>query len=330
VRQVSIIIPCFNAASTISATVESALSQVDCDFEVLVVDDGSSDNSVAIVRSIGPVLRVISRPNRGVSIARNTGISETSSEWLLFLDADDLLIAGTLAARLETAAISGADVVICDWHNFTETEAGSLNAPVRSVNWKKMQDAPDVAVFSSCWAPSAALLYRRSLVERIGGFREDLLIWEDARLMFDAAYHGARFRHSAHLGARYRISPTSLSRRDPSQYWRYFLKYTKQIEALWRVRAVLSPKQKEALANMYDHVARGLFRLSCPEYFEAVAAQQQLGLKLPLHHRIVAPLASAIGLRSVQKLLRIVRPIRSTLGLTPTARTADSWGFPNR
>jgi len=330
VKQVSIIIPCFNAASSIAATVESALSQVDCDFEVLVVDDGSSDNSVAIVRSIDPVLRVISRPNRGVSTARNTGISETSSEWLLFLDADDLLIAGTLAARLETAAISGGDVVICDWQILNETEAGSVNGPVRSVNWKKMQDAPDVAVFSSCWAPPAALLYRRSLVERIGGFREDLLIWEDARLMFDAAYHGARFRHSAHLGARYRISPTSLSRRDPSQYWRYFLKYTKQVEALWRVRAVLSPKQKEVLANMYDHVGRGLFRLSCPEYFEAVAAQQQLGLKLPLHHRIVAPLASAIGLRSVQKLLGIVRPIRSGLGLTPTARTADSWGFPNR
>ena len=63
-------------------------------------------------------------------------------------------------------------------------------------------------------------MYRRSLVEKIGGFREDLPVIQDARFLFDAAYHGARFAHSAHVGARYRISPQSLSRRDPARFWR--------------------------------------------------------------------------------------------------------------
>ena len=56
-RQVSIIIPCFNAASTIAATIESALLQAGCDFEILVVNDGSTDNSLEIIRSIDPAIQ---------------------------------------------------------------------------------------------------------------------------------------------------------------------------------------------------------------------------------------------------------------------------------
>ena len=309
-RQISIIIPCFNAASTIAATIESALLQSDCDFEILVVDDGSTDNSLEVIRSIDPAMRVISGPNRGVSVARNIGISETSSDWLVFLDADDLLVARTLAARLETAEASGADVVICDWQYLTDDDG-----PVFSVDWKRMQDAPDLAVVDGCWAPPAAILYRRSLIEKIGGFREELLNCQDGRLLFDAAYLGARFQHSAHLGARYRISPISHSRRDRGQYWRYFLMSTKQIEAVWLARTVLSPKQIEFLAKSYDQAARSLFVFGRLEYFEAVAAQQQLGLNLPLRHRIAAPLARAIGLRSAQMLNRIIWPIKSIVRL---------------
>ena len=133
--------------------------------------------------------------------------------------------------------------------------------------------------------------------------------------MFDAAYFGARFRHSAHLGARYRISPMSLSHRDRGQFWRYFLMNTEQIEALWLARTALSPKQKEVLAKRYDRAGRSLFVLGRPEYFEALAAHQQLGLNLPLRHRIAAPLARLIGLRSAQIMYLIIRSIKSFVRL---------------
>ena len=171
VKHVSIIIPCFNAASTVAATIESALLQSDCDFEIVVVDDGSTDNSLEIIRSISPAIHVISQPNRGVSVARNRGSSETSSEWLVFLDADDLLVGGTLVSRLHTAATSGADVVICDWQHLTDGDA-----PVLSVDWRKMQDAPDIAVVDGCVAPPAALLYRRSLIGRSAAFVKNFAI----------------------------------------------------------------------------------------------------------------------------------------------------------
>src|SRR5712692_4310322 len=70
---------------------------------------------------------------------------------------------------------------------------------------------------------------RRSLVEKIGGFREDLPVIQDARFLSDATYHGASFVHSPHLGARYRISLQGLSRRDPARFWRDVLLSGRQI-----------------------------------------------------------------------------------------------------
>ena len=102
------IIPCFNAAATIGEAIASALAQRGPGGEILVVDDGSTDGSLAIARGFGPGVRVVTGPNRGVSAARNRGIAETAGEWLVFLDADDLLLPETLARRLATAAATDA------------------------------------------------------------------------------------------------------------------------------------------------------------------------------------------------------------------------------
>src|SRR3954454_8147074 len=118
---VSIIIPCFNAAATLGEAIASALSQGELGGEILVVDDGSTDGSLAIARGFGPGVRVVTGPNRGVSAARNRGIAETVGEWLVFLDADDLLLPGTLAWRLTAAKAAGADIVVCDWQDLVET-----------------------------------------------------------------------------------------------------------------------------------------------------------------------------------------------------------------
>ena len=74
-------------------------------------------------------VRVLTGPNRGVSAARNRGIAETAGEWIVFLDADDLLIPGTLRRRLETAEATGADVVVCDWQEFLDR--GTARSMVR-------------------------------------------------------------------------------------------------------------------------------------------------------------------------------------------------------
>ena len=89
----SIIIPLYNKEQTIEQTIQSVLMQKMEDMEILVIDDGSTDNSASLVKQISDGrIRLISVPNGGPSSARNHGIREAKNDWLLFLDADDLLL----------------------------------------------------------------------------------------------------------------------------------------------------------------------------------------------------------------------------------------------
>lgn len=89
---VSVIIPCYNAGRFIEETIQSVLLQTFTDWEMLVVNDGSTDNSEAIVKRINdPRIRLFSKPHTGVSDSRNIGLEKTSGKFICFLDADDLM-----------------------------------------------------------------------------------------------------------------------------------------------------------------------------------------------------------------------------------------------
>jgi len=87
---ISVVIPLYNKEELITVTVRSVLSQTFADFELLIVNDGSTDGSLAVVSAISdPRIKVINIENSGVSVARNTGIKAASHDWVAFLDADD-------------------------------------------------------------------------------------------------------------------------------------------------------------------------------------------------------------------------------------------------
>ncbi|MBW4432403.1 MAG: glycosyltransferase [Pelatocladus maniniholoensis HA4357-MV3] len=89
--KVSVVIPAYNAMTYLPETLESVLQQTFTDFEILIINDGSSDNIVEWANQIAdPRVRLISQPNQGVSVARNTGITHAQGEYIAFLDADDL------------------------------------------------------------------------------------------------------------------------------------------------------------------------------------------------------------------------------------------------
>jgi len=311
---VAIIIPCYNAEPTLAATLASALAQ-DAAVEIVVINDGSRDGSVALAREFEPRIRVISGPNRGVSAARNTGIAETKLPWIVFLDADDLLEPGTLARRLACARASDAEVVICDWMDIVDDGAGNLtDGGHRSVDWPALQANPELATATHVWAPPAAILYHRKIVDRIGGFRPDLHAIQDARFLFDAAYHGARFGRSDHIGARYRILPGSLSRRDPVGFSQDILLNGQQIEKAWRARGTLDLERLRAVEGIYNTAGLNLFRASHPSYFEAVESQHKLGLPLSLHSRVAPIAARLFGLRGARTLVTVFGRLARGLG----------------
>jgi len=300
--RVSIVIPCFNAASTIGATIDSALSQGNVLRDVVVIDDGSTDDSLAIARSFEPRVRVLTGSNRGVSAARNRGIASTAGEWILFLDADDLLVPRTLARRLKTAEGTGADVIVCDWQEFFDHGDGTVDRTVGSVDLEALSGSIGTGFVADIWVTTAALLYRRSLVEKIGGFREDLPVIQDARFLSDATYHGASFVHSPHLGARYRISLQGLSRRDPARFWRDVLLSGRQIQTRWQVSGALTSERISDLAAMYNAAAHGLFRAGDPAFREAVAVLRVSGLPVSRRNRLAELLSDIAGHRHAARI----------------------------
>ncbi|HVS72508.1 MAG TPA: glycosyltransferase [Phycisphaerae bacterium] len=103
---VSVIIPTWNGSAFIAETLQSVLAQTFSDLEILVVDDGSTDNTTAIVQSFPSPVRLIRQKNAGTAAARNTGLSEARGQWIAFLDHDDLWVPTKLQQQLAAAASS--------------------------------------------------------------------------------------------------------------------------------------------------------------------------------------------------------------------------------
>jgi glycosyltransferase involved in cell wall biosynthesis len=87
---ISVVIPAYNAAQFIRETLDSVLNQTLPADEVLVIDDGSTDETASIAESYGSAVRVFRRPNLKQSVSRNFGVQEAKSEWIAFNDADDI------------------------------------------------------------------------------------------------------------------------------------------------------------------------------------------------------------------------------------------------
>jgi glycosyltransferase involved in cell wall biosynthesis len=125
--KVSVVIPTYKAEKYIAATIQSVLSQTYTDFEILIIDDGSPDNSLNICRLFQDRrIRIISQPNRGLPGARNTGIREASGDFIAFLDADDVWHPQKLEKHVEHLNASPAVGVSFSYSAFID-EKGRLN-----------------------------------------------------------------------------------------------------------------------------------------------------------------------------------------------------------
>ena len=116
---ISVIIPLYNKESSIAQTLQSVFSQDYSDFEIVVVDDGSTDNSVEIVEAMNdPRIRLIKQANGGPSKARNTGVKYAKGDWIVMLDADDELLPNALNTFLITI-LNHPEVDIIDANKYT-------------------------------------------------------------------------------------------------------------------------------------------------------------------------------------------------------------------
>jgi hypothetical protein len=258
---VSIIIPCYNSERFLTETLESALAQTYTHTEIIVIDDGSTDRTAELIHRYTDRARVELGPNRGASAARNRGTVLARGEFIQYLDADDLLTADAVARRVAALQRAGADIAYSDWGRLVEIEPNVFKVGQQMV--RRIEDVHpnlQIALITSFWAPPAAVTYRRSVVEKIGGWKEWLPIIQDARFLQDAGLVGGKFVHVPGIGAKYRehFGP-SLSRSSHAAFISDVFRNACDLQQLFMRRGAMTAEERQALAQIFGYASRSLF-----------------------------------------------------------------------
>lgn len=178
---VSIIMPCYNAAAHLPASIGSVLAQTCADWELIAVDDGSNDATLAWLQAqTDSRIRVCRQSNQGVSVARNTGLAAARGRYVAFLDADDTWATDFLDKLL--AALQGrpdAVLAYCGWQNLGRT--GARGEPFVPPDYENASKAE--TLFAGCRWPIHAALVKREAVLEANSFdpvlknAEDYALW---------------------------------------------------------------------------------------------------------------------------------------------------------
>ncbi len=245
---VSVIIPVYNGEKTIQETIESVLNQTLSDFELLIINDGSEDATVEIVERIQDTrLKIFSYPNAGLSASRNRGIALAASNYISFIDADDLWTPNKLEAQCKALHANPHAAVAYSWTDCIDesgqfsrqgshiTVSGNVYANLLLVNFLENGSNP---------------LIRREALTEIGGFDESLTAAEDwdMYLRLAARYHFIAVPSPQVL---YRVSVKSMSSNLTKQE-------TETLKVLERAYTQASESlqhlKKHSLANFYSYL----------------------------------------------------------------------------
>lgn len=206
---VSVIIPAYNAVDTLGATLDSLIDQTSPHWEAIIVDDGSTDDTPALAAGYAARdqrIRVLRQDQRGEGGARNSGLSEARSDWVLFLDADDWLLPAALERLVTAAAGDGTlDAVHGGWSRVAAD--GTVMAAEHCAHTGDL-----FALFARhCAFPIHSTLVRRSAAQRAGGFDAALTTCADWDFWQRLTRLGARFGRVPEVVARYRMRAGSPS-----------------------------------------------------------------------------------------------------------------------
>lgn len=205
---ISVIIPCYRQGRFLAEAIESALGQTYARVQVIVVNDGSPDDTREVADTYQGRIQYIEQANGGVCAARNEGVQHATGEFLLFLDADDYLagdMLGKMVEALDTEPESDVAYCDCSFVDLSGRELSRLPA-------EPLPEDSFHALLERNLAPMHCVLMRRDLAIRAGLFDGRYGgFWEDRDLYLRLAFHGARFVLAAGAVAMYRQYPTSRS-----------------------------------------------------------------------------------------------------------------------
>lgn len=184
---ISVVIPTFNRAYCLGATLQSVLAQTVSDLEVIVVDDGSTDGTLALLKTFGERIKVVQQKNTGVSAARNAGVKAARGKWIAFQDSDDLWLPEKLAKQLAALQKNGGR-----WcATLAVDEKGKPAAQFGGVVGKEISPkiffspSAELIELVGCAHPALqSMMLEKELIQEAGLFDEELVAAEDTEFIF--------------------------------------------------------------------------------------------------------------------------------------------------
>jgi glycosyltransferase involved in cell wall biosynthesis len=269
---VSVVIPAYNASKWIAETLESVLRQDFRDFEVIVVDDGSTDDTARVVTGFGERVCFIRKNNGGTGSARNVGIRAARGEYIAFVDADDLWTKEKLRLQVDLLKRMGLAWVYCDAFVFDDASGERM---YRFRNLARQYDGDILErLFLGNFIPSPTVVIRKSVFENVGFFSQIHIspTAEDWSMWLHIAAHYPVGLVSVPL-ADYRVHPASkTTSHNPGSLLKAQLRAINE-GTKWEPKR-LGPLKNRAMANCYLgagrswasmgrlRIARNMFRIA--------------------------------------------------------------------
>jgi len=192
---VSVVIPTYNRAATVQRAIDSVLAQTYLYFEIIVVDDGSTDNTDAILNErYGDRIRLLHQPNMGQSAARNTGVRAAKYDLIAFLDSDDYWLPGKLEAQVPLMTDKTVVLSFTNWWKGKDSSGQDYfsQAGLNFGPGPVILDCPlrIMARRQGTGVLTSVTLCRKRAIQRVGGFDERMKIYEDTRMWLRLSFEG--------------------------------------------------------------------------------------------------------------------------------------------
>ena len=299
--QVSIVVPAFNAEKHVEECIESILSQSFSAWEMIIVDDGSTDRTPEMVDRYAECdnrIRVFHQKNGGVSKARNVGLDAAIGEYIAFVDADDILPVDSLKARVE--AVEGADLAIAGYELFEGDNVLDQMPKCKQNQWNNHEAIKNIIVSGELGYQGYSVnkLFRRSIIEERGvRFKEDITFNEDRLFCVEYAMHCNTIKLTDEIVYRYRIYPenatSSISKKTDADLIRFMSEFSAYDLAL----ATVKGRYKDCF---YLGAVEAQFRAV---RLKRIVSSQAPRIRKALNHQI-----RKYGLIAIKAPSRYVRP----------------------
>lgn len=223
---VSIVMPCYNGEQFIQETIDSVMNQTYKNWELLVIDDGSKDNSYSLVKEYTNKdnrIHLIQQKNAGSAAARNNGIRRSRGQYLALLDSDDIWLPGFLDSQIRFIQQKGA-VCVCSSYSRIDEQSNEILKPVISkpiITAKSMQSVDYIGCLTGLYDQSKH--GKIFLKEELNSLLDDYAFWIDVVNLEGEAYGNPK------ILAKYRVRKNSLTANKRKLVKKHYIFYRKQL-----------------------------------------------------------------------------------------------------